>query len=129
MSLNNGGLIGNYSQRDLMTPSMLKTPMMSSKIKQEAYNALLYKNAQTPLLGGQNVYEQVEVLGTNDIHTPNVLKRALVTPIRESIEDGQMLPPAKRQKINNVQTPVRDEMKINKEGDLIMQNVWEQSSL
>ena len=31
---------------------MMKTPMLSDKVKMEAQNALYYKNAPTPLIGG-----------------------------------------------------------------------------
>ena len=37
-----------------MTPAMMKTPMMSDKIKINAKNAFLDRNAPTPLIGGDN---------------------------------------------------------------------------
>jgi hypothetical protein len=48
-------LMGNYSQRDFImpTPQQMKTPFLSTSIiTQQAQQALLLKNAQTPLLGG-----------------------------------------------------------------------------
>jgi len=48
-------LVGEYSQRDMMTPQVMRTPMLSSQnLIREAQDALALKNQQTPLIGGDN---------------------------------------------------------------------------
>ena len=46
-------LVGEYSQRDLMTPAR-QTPMISERIMKNAMDVIAYQHTQTPLIGGTN---------------------------------------------------------------------------
>eukprot|EP00347_Sterkiella_histriomuscorum_P010636 403375511 len=139
-------LMGNYSQRDILqTPAASqmggKTPLMSQRIMQEAQNALYYKNSQTPLIGGETPQLNNTGLraGQDSIHqgqTPSLLaKRQSTGMIGMQDQDGFIMPAPKRHKQTGIiqpqrlQTPLRDEFKLNQSEDTLMDNQWERSSM
>lgn len=125
-------LVGNYSQRDVMqTPLQMKTPFLStSMIHSQAQHALLLRNAPTPLMGGPPEEEEKgqESLASKVAQTPSILLSK-----RQQTEESQMLPPpSKRVGVipTRLQTPMRDEFKINQSFDHDgADSAWERSSI
>lgn len=102
-------LVGEYSQRDMMTPAR-QTPMISERIMKNAMDQIAFQHTQTPLLGGKN---------------PELAPTPLLGK-RQGEELTQFkLPESKRVRQDVALTPLRDMMNINLKDNAN----WERSSV
>ena len=111
----------------------MKTPFLSSTmITSQAQHALLLKNAPTPLMGGvsQETSEEPS-LASKIAQTPSIL----LTKRQMTNKPDEMLPPPSKRvgtisHPSRLQTPMRDEFKINQSFDHDgADSAWEKSSI
>lgn len=104
-------LLSNYSfQATPVQRTAARTPARPDSVMQEAANLIALSQAQTPLIGGQN-----QALGQSDFSGATPRNRTVATP-------NVLLTPAPNKtpsKNSNVpQTPIRDQLNINKASGL-----------
>lgn len=114
-------LIGDYTQsvkREIEQHSNLRTPRMEDHILKEAKIAASLRESQTPLAGGENARSDLT----------NYINHSLTDNRKGNHSQNFKTPAVSKTKLTNtksktIETPLRDEMKINFEEEGI--NTWE----
>jgi pre-mRNA-splicing factor CDC5/CEF1 len=117
-------LMGEYSQREVVPVSAIRTPKVEDKIMSEARIAVNLKESATPLQGGDNSAVDYEnYLSYKKTDKKQFRQPVAVTPNLHAQSIGTKLTEQRNAEKSAIPgTPFRDEMRINLEGSTNWEN-------